>query len=133
MTTQEKEICKLTGHDCAMLCVLGALLLSTVLGLMFGVPKWSAWKQGVKGSGELQKAESSRRIIVEQARAERDAAELQAEAIAIVGEAAQKYPEYREQQFMIAFGNAVEQGDVKLIFVPTEANVPILVSPDREP
>lgn len=107
------------------------VVLGIVVGAMLGIPKYNAWRKGVAGQGMLAYAEAEKRVLIEQAKAEKEAAQLQAGAIAIVGQAAQEYPEYREQQFMAAFGNAIEQGDVQMIFVPTEANVPILVSPER--
>jgi len=78
------------------------------------------------GEAEFVRAEQNRRILVEQARAEKDAAVLRAEAIEIVGQAAKDFPEYRVQEFLGAFGEALQSDSVdKLIFVPTEANIPI--------
>ena len=66
-------------------------------------------------------------IQVEQARAELEAAELRAQAISVVGEAAARFPEYRLQEFIGAFAEALGNGDVaQLVYVPTEANIPIM-------
>ncbi len=44
-----------------------------------------------------------------------------------MGEAAQKYPEYRQQEFIGAFGEALKSGTIsQIIYVPTEANIPIM-------
>ncbi len=107
-----------------------AVTLALMTAYAIAYPKYNAWRMKIQGQGMLAKAEAEKMILVEQARAELDSAKMQAEAIAIVGQAAQDFPEYREQQFMVAFGNAVEQGDVQMIFVPTEANIPILVKPN---
>ena len=102
-----------------------AILL--VIGLvMWGYPTYRVWSAGMAGEAKLRQAEQEKRILISTAEAERDSAMLQAEAIAIVGKAAKEYPEYRQQQFIAAFGEAIQNGQVKLIFVPTEANVPIL-------
>ena len=78
------------------------------------------------GEAEFVRAEQNRRILVEQARAEKDAALLRAEAIEIVGQAAKDYPEYRMQEFLGAFGEALQSDNIdKIIFVPTEANIPV--------
>ena len=78
------------------------------------------------GEAEFVRAEQNRRILVEQARAEKDASILRAEAIEIVGQAAKDYPEYRYQEFLGAFGEASQSETIdKIIFVPTEANIPV--------
>lgn len=101
--------------------------LLVILGLMFGLPVYSVWQQEMAGKARLAEATQSRQILIEQARAERDASALQAEAIKIMGEAAQKYPEYRKQEFIGAFGEALKAGKInQIIYVPTEANIPIM-------
>lgn len=108
----------------------GSILL--ILSLMFGLPVYSVWQQGLKGEAELARAEQSRRIAVAQALAERDAAAARAEAIAIMGDAAKKYPEYRHQEFIGAFAEALREGRIEqIIYVPTEAQIPILEAGKR--
>lgn len=98
-----------------------------IAGLMFGLPKYKVWQQEMSGKARLAEATQSRRILIEQAQAEKEAAVLQAEAIKIMGEAAQKYPEYRQQEFIGAFGEALKSGTIsQIIYVPTEANIPIM-------
>ena len=79
-----------------------------------------------KGRAILAEAENARRARVEQARAELEAAEMTAEAIRTVGEAAQKYPEYRQQEFFLALGEALREGQIgQIVYLPTEAGLPI--------
>ena len=114
--------------------ISGIVLVATILitGGMYGCPKYTVYVQEHNGKAALAKAEQERQILVEQARAERDAAEMQAEAIAIMGEAAKKFPEYRNQQFISAFSEAMQRGTVsQIIYVPTEANIPILEAGKR--
>lgn len=90
------------------------------------VAEYSVEKQGLVGQAELRRAEQNRQIQVEQAQAERDAATLRAEAIAIVGQAAKDFPEYRYQEFLGAFAEALHSGTIdQIIYIPTEANIPI--------
>lgn len=112
------------GEIIALLVICLVLLV----GLLFGIPAYNVWRAGMSGKAELQRAEQQKQILISQARAEKEAAELQAEAIQIVGEVAQKYPEYREQQFIQAFSEAITQGKVEMMFVPTEANIPLIHS-----
>ncbi len=109
------------------ICVLVLfLILGLIAGGMAGIPKYKVWQQGLAGLAQLRKAEQNRQIQIEQAKAEKESAQFRASAIEIVGKAAQDYPEYRYQEFLGAFAEALQNGDIdKLIFVPTEANIPI--------
>lgn len=101
--------------------------VAIVLTLMMGIPIYQVWQQEQSGKAALAKAEQTRQILITQAQAEKDAASLRAQAIAIVGEAAQKYPEYRQQEFIGAFAEALKEGNIsQLVYVPTEAMIPII-------
>ena len=98
-----------------------------VLTLMMGIPVYQVWQQEQAGKAALAKAEQTRQILITQAQAEKDSASLRAEAIAIVGAAAQKYPEYRQQEFIGAFAEALKEGNIaQMVYVPTEAMIPII-------
>lgn len=105
------------------IAIAGLLLMMALMG---GCPPYNVWQQGLTGQAELRRAEQNRQIQIEQARAEREAAELRAEAIAIVGQAAKDFPEYRYQEFLGAFGEAFREGDIdQIVYVPTEGLIPI--------
>jgi len=90
------------------------------------VAEYTVKTEKLIGEAEFVRAEQNRRILVEQARAEKDAALLRAEAIGIVGQAAKDFPEYRYQEFLGAFGEALQSDNIdKIVFIPTEANIPI--------
>lgn len=110
--------------------MLGLIIL--ILALMFGIPIYGVWQQGLSGEADLAKADQTRQIIVTQARAELEAAKERAAAIGIMGKAAQEYPEYRNQEFIGAFAEALKEGKIaQIIYVPTEANIPILEAGKR--
>ena len=94
------------------------------------MPIYNVWQQGKTGEAALKRAGQERQIIKERAKAELDAAEDTAKAIEIVGAMAKKYPEYRYQEFMNAFADALtsEDSPIRLILVPTENQMPILIS-----
>ena len=95
--------------------------------LMWGLPIYNVWRQGLVGQASLQRAEQEKKIIIEQARAEVESAKLRAEAITLIGKVAKEFPEYRQQEFIRSFGEAMENGRIeKIIYVPTEANIPII-------
>ena len=121
MKNQKGEAAYVIVGGFVVLLIAGVIILGALWNPILG-----PWIQERKGTANLRQAEQERRILVEQATAERDAARLRAEAIAIVGEAAQKYPEYRQQEFIGAFAEAVQSDAInQIIYVPTEGNIPI--------
>lgn len=113
------------------LFITGAILaIIALIALPFVVwPLYRIWQQGLEGEARLKRAQQEKQILVEQARAEVEAADLRASAIAKIGAMAQQYPEYRNQEFIAAFADALQNGNIeKMIFVPTEANIPIIQS-----
>lgn len=108
--------------------VVGLLIVSGLVAVSaWGCPQYRVYVARMDGQANLQHAEQTRQILVTQAQAERDAAKLRAEAIGIVGEAAKKYPEYRQQEFIGAFADALKDGNIsQIIYVPTEASIPLI-------
>lgn len=114
-----------------------ALLVGLVAGSMYGYAHFKLWyaeytgraleiEKEYKGKAILAEAINARKARVEAAKAEEEAAVMTANAIAIVGEAAQKYPEYRQQEFYLALGESLKEGKIKqIIYLPTEAGMPI--------
>lgn len=103
------------------------IILSIPALFMYGCPHYHVWKQGMEGEAMLRRAQQEKKIMVEQALAEKEAAAHRAQAIEIIGEATKKYPEYRQQEFIGAFGEALKEGKIdQIIYVPTEAGIPIM-------
>ena len=106
-------------------CILAFLALIGVA--MVGIPQYIVYSSKMKGEANYVQAQQEKKIMIETALAEKESAKLRAEAIDIIGESAKKYPEYRQQEFMQAFGEALREGNIsQIIYVPTEANLPIL-------
>jgi len=111
--------------------------IACLFGTMWGWAHFRLWKAEYTGKAlEIEKeyvgkailaeAEHARMARVEAARAEKEAAQLTADAIQIVGEAAQQYPEYRQQEFFLALGEALQEGNIEqIIYLPTEAGLPL--------
>jgi len=101
-------------------------IMAFIIMMMLALPIYGVWQQGLKGEAALARAEQERQILVQQALAEKDSAALRAEAIQIVGQAAKDFPEYRYQEFLGAFAEALNSDNIdKIVFIPTEANIPI--------
>ncbi|MEN6375490.1 MAG: hypothetical protein ABFD75_12050 [Smithella sp.] len=116
----------------AATCLL--LLIVGFIASMFLFPMWNVWRSGLSGEADLKRAEQTRMIQIQQAKGEKEAASLRAEAIAIVGKAAKEFPEYRQQEFIGAFAEALHGGKInQIIYVPTEANIPIMEAHRTQP
>ena len=123
MTKQRGNI---DGFMTVLLFIMGLVIIFLFL---FGWPQYKVWQQGMVGEANLAKADQTRKILISQARAEREAAVEQAEAIKIVGQAAKDFPEYRQQQFMNAYAEALQSDKIeKIVYVATEAGIPITES-----
>lgn len=111
---------------------IGFLGVSVVVALLWLGPQYGVYSERLRGEAELAHANQSRQIQVTQAMAEREAATQRAAAIAIVGQATKDYPEYRQQEFIGGFADALRDGKIQqIIYVPTEANIPILEAGKR--
>lgn len=111
---------------------LFAVVIGLILIWILVKPYYRVWSQEMRGKAALAEAKQSKMIQTEQARAELESAQLRAQAVKIMGQAAKDYPEYREQEFIGAFGEALREGNIsQIIYVPTESNLPILEAGKR--
>lgn len=108
-------------------------LLILVAGLLAGCPSYSVWQQGKAGEARLKEAESSRRIAVQEAEAKRDSAKLLAEAeverakgVAQANEIIGQSLKGNEVYLHYLWIHGLQDTKSDVIYVPTEANLPIL-------
>lgn len=107
-------------------------LIGLVILVMWGCPKYTVYKSRLSGEAALSYSTAQRQVLVQQAQAEKDSAQLRADAIKIVGQAAKDFPEYRYQEFLGSFAEALKEGKInQIIYVPTEANVPLMEAGKR--
>ena len=103
-----------------------------VVVLMAAIPQYMVWQQGLAGQAKLREAESSRQIAILEARARFESAKLLAdaeverakgvaEANKIIGDGLKGNHDYLVYLWIHELANT---GHV--IYVPTEANLPIL-------
>ncbi|MGE9926793.1 hypothetical protein ACQRAB_06975 [Megasphaera elsdenii] len=100
------------------------LFLGISAAVAFGYPQYKVWEQSKAGEAALAKATQDRQIKVQEAEAEQEAASKQAEANRILGESIRQYPESMEQKWI----EAIEKTSNQVIYLPTEASVPITES-----
>lgn len=112
---------------------VGTIVLAVLITAgMAGCPQYNVWQQGLAGEAKLKRATQERKILVEQAKAELESAEIRALAIEVLGQKAKDFPEYRLQEFLGAFAEALQSGKIdQIIYVPTEANIPIMEAGKR--
>lgn len=113
--------------------ILGCLVLAVTI--LAGCPRYEVWQQGLKGQGELKRAEQNRKIAVQEAEAKKESASLLAqaeierakgvaEANKIIADGLKGHDEYLRYLWIVEKSGKDVQREV--IYVPTEANLPIL-------
>lgn len=117
---------------------ISTLVTVLVLGLMFGLPKYNVWRSHIAiesaenhGKAAMAEAEEDRKILIEEAKANLEAQKLNskaeverakgmAEAIEIEnGKLTEMYVHY-------LWVRNIDKMDGDKIYIPTEANMPIL-------
>lgn len=109
------------------------LLIASIGGCMWGYPQYRVYSQEMAGRALLAEAESSRQIAVREAQAKKDAATMlaaaeieRAKGVAranqIIGDSLRNNEDYLRYLFV----NGLENTRNQVIYVPTEANLPIL-------
>lgn len=116
-----------------VLGILGVILVVFIIGcVLYIIPKYNVWAQEMSGKAEFAKAEQNRRIKIEEAKANLEAEKLNAQAEierakgaaeAIKIENGSITPTYIQYLWVRQQGMS---GDSKIIYIPTEASLPIL-------
>lgn len=120
----------------ATIAVVAALGL--IAGLMFTIPKYKVWQKELKGKATLAEAEWDRKVMIQEAEAQMEAAkhlanaEIErakgvAEANKIIGESLEGNEAYLRYLWI----NGLQDGSSEVIYIPTEANLPILEARDN--
>ena len=111
----------------------GAVLTLLLFWCLWGYPNWRVWASHKRGLADLQQAKNEQQIQVANAQGRLDAANLnkqaaiiEAEAVAAqikeIGEHLTQHELYLRWQWI----RMMEDRDGETIYVPTEANLPIL-------
>ena len=123
------------------LAALGVFVLVGLSGLaMWGCPKYKVYDQRMEGQALLAHAQSSKEVAVAEARAKMESADLLAEAEVsrakgvaqankIIGDSLKGNDAYLRYLWINNLENAK---DGQVIYVPTEAGLPILEAGKRK-
>lgn len=117
-----------------LLCVVGLLLIIAVP--MAIVPKYKVWQKELRGKADLKEAEWNRKIKVEEGKAQFEAASyikqadsIRAQGIAIANEIIAR--SITDKYIQWKWVEGLNDGSSEVIYVPTEANLPILEATRR--
>jgi hypothetical protein len=107
-----------------------ALILIITLG-MWGCPQYNVWERHMTGKAALARAEQDRQIKVHEAKAAAESAILLAEAEVERAKGVAQANEIismtiTEPYLRYLFLQGLHDGNSEVIYVPTEANMPIL-------
>lgn len=123
------------ARDIGMIVVILAALL------LYGCPKYNVWQQGLAGEAELKRAEQNRQVAIQEAKAIAESANFKAqaevtratgtaEANRIIGDGLKGHEEYLRYLSIQAYHDvAASPNTATLIYVPTEAGIPITEAP----
>ena len=117
------------------------LFIALIVGIMFTYPIYKVWSSHKHGEAEYARAEQNRRIKILEAEAKKESAKLEAEAEVFRAEGVKKSndivqaglggPEGYLRYLYIQSLSEVEHAGGRIIYVPTEAGLPILEAGQR--
>jgi len=111
----------------------GVVGIAVIGGLMWGLPKYNVYRRELSGMSQLKEAEWNRKIAIQEAEARLGSSKLDAqaeierakgvaEANVIVGDSLKGNEAYLRYLWI----QGLNDGSSEVIYVPTEANLPIL-------
>lgn len=117
------------------------LFILLICGGLYGCPQYNVYTNRLGGEAELQRAESNRKIAIEEANAKKESAKalaeaevIRAEGVAkankIIGDSLKNNEGYLRYLYIQNLSETETQGN-KVIYIPTEAGLPILEAGKR--
>lgn len=112
------------------LAVIAGILVIIAIG-MYVFPQYGVWQKELSGKAQLREAEWNRQIAIQEAQATKESAKMLADAEIIRAEGIAEAnriisnsitTEYIKYKFV----EGLNDGNTEVIYVPTEANLPIL-------
>jgi regulator of protease activity HflC (stomatin/prohibitin superfamily) len=114
---------------------IGGIVLMLSLLCMWGCPQYSVYQQNLEGEAELARATQNRQIAIQEAQAKKESAQHLADAEVIRATGAAKANKIigeslkgNESYLHYLFINNMEHTKNQVIYLPTEAGLPILES-----
>lgn len=123
-------------NDTNKTILLVIVIASVIAFAMWGIPNYKVYSLELNGKAQLKEAEWNRQIAIQEAEALKQSAQLKADAEVIraagiaeankiiAGSLTDEYIRYK-------FVEGLNDGNTEVIYVPTEANLPILEARDN--
>lgn len=113
--------------------ILGIVIVAVIALAMYGLPQYRVYSQELAGKAQLREADWNRQIQIREAEAARESARLLAEAEVerargvaeanlIIGDSLKDNEAYLRYLFI----QSLKTSDSDVIYIPTEAGLPIL-------
>lgn len=133
MNKEQKEVVEYSVTIIALGVIAISILVFGWMGVSAVYAKYNVWRSGLAGKAELMQADWNRQIAVREAEAKKEAAislaqaEIErakgvAQANKIIGNSLKDNEEYLRYLWV----DSLKETQNKVIYVPTEANLPIL-------
>ena len=117
----------------APLIVFILFVFAMLFGVLWAWPKYRIYSRDMRGQATLREQEWEKKVLIEEAKAKRESASLHAqaeverakgvaEANKIIGESLKGNESYLRYLWI----QSLNEGNSETIYVPTEANLPIL-------
>ena len=112
--------------------ILTIIFIAAVIGFaMWGIPNYKVYSLELNGKAQLKEAEWNRQIAVQEAEALKESAQLKADAEVIMAGGIAEANEIiagslTDEYIRYKFVEGLNDGNTEVIYVPTEANLPIL-------
>jgi hypothetical protein len=109
----------------------GVIVLILFAGLLWGLPNYKVYARELNGKAQLREAEWNKQIAIEEAAALKESAKLISEAEVIRAQGIADANEIiagsiTDEYIRYKFVEGLNDGNTEVIYVPTEANLPIL-------
>ncbi|MBT6690096.1 membrane protease subunit [archaeon] len=114
------------------LAISGIVIVLLLLGgFLWGLPNYKVYARELNGKAQLKEAEWNKQIAIEEAAALKESAKLIAEAEVIRAQGIADANEIiagsiTDEYIRYKFVEGLNDGNTEVIYVPTEANLPIL-------
>ena len=115
---------------------VGLLILLVIIGFMWGIPKYRVWAKGLKGEALLREAEYSKKVQIEEAKANLEAEKLNAQAEVERAKGMAEAMEVEggkltDEYIKYLWVKTMAKQKQSIIYVPTEGNLPVLEAGKR--
>ena len=116
--------------------VIAAIVLVLIGFMMWLIPTYNVWQKELSGKAELRQAEWNRQVSIREAEANLESERLNAQAEVERAKGAAQAIEIEaggltENYIKYLWVRQLQTGDKQLIYVPTEAGLPILEAGKR--